>query len=193
MIRIAIFASGTGTNTLELIRFFKNTKNAKIELVVCNNSNAGVCTIAKEQGVNLFLINNQELQTEQFVLNELVKQKIDFIVLAGFLRKVPTEIIRHYTGKIINIHPALLPKFGGKGMYGDYVHQAVIDAGETESGISIHFVTEHYDEGAIIFQAKCSVDKNETPKSLANKVHALEHEYFSKITQEQIELCFHSI
>ena len=139
------------------------------------------------------MINNQELQSEQFVLNELVKQKIDFIVLAGFLRKVPTEIIRHYTGKIINIHPALLPKFGGKGMYGDYVHQAVIEAGETESGISIHFVTEHYDEGAIIFQAKCSVDKNETAKSLANKVHALEHEYFSKITQEQIELCFHSI
>lgn len=193
MIRIAIFASGTGTNALELIRFFKNSKTAKVELVVSNNSNAGVCAIAKEQGVNLFLINNEELQTEQFVLNELVKQKIDFIVLAGFLRKVPTEIIRHYTGKIINIHPALLPKFGGKGMYGDNVHQAVIDSGETESGISIHFVTEHYDEGAIIFQAKCSVDKNETAKSLANKVHALEHEYFSKITQEQIELCFHSI
>ena len=190
-IHIAIFASGAGTNARKIIEYFENrttgssvngteTKSAaiKVSLIVCNVPNAGVLEIAKEKGIPSLIINKTDFTATGYV-ESLQNADINFIVLAGFLWKVPEVLVRAYPKAIINIHPALLPKYGGKGMYGARVHEAVITAKEKESGITIHWVNEHYDEGAIIFQAKCSIDANDTAESLANKIHALEHAHFA--------------
>jgi len=186
-IHIAIFASGAGTNARKIIEYFEgsHTKTSskpkgsiKVSLIVCNVPGAGVLDIAKEKGIPTLLINKNEFLSTGYV-ESLHNAAIDFIVLAGFLWKVPSVLVRAFECGIINIHPALLPNYGGKGMYGARVHESVIAAREKKSGITIHWVNEHYDEGAIIFQAVCDIDSNDTPKTLANKIHALEHAHFA--------------
>ena len=178
-VHIAIFASGAGSNARKIIEYFENKGlRIKVSLIVCNVPGAGVLDIAEEKGIPSLMINKSDFAANGYV-ESLKNAGIDFIVLAGFLWKVPEVLVRAYPKAIINIHPALLPKYGGKGMYGARVHEAVIEAGEKESGITIHWVNEDYDEGAIIFQAKCSIDPSDTPTSLANKIHALEHAHFA--------------
>lgn len=186
-INIAIFASGSGTNTKAIIKFFSNHKTIKISLVITNRKTAGVIGIANENNVPVLIINNEELNNKTFLLSKLNGEKINFIVLAGFLQKIPSFLVHEFHEKIINIHPALLPRFGGKGMYGKFVHEAVIASQEKESGITIHYVTEEYDEGNIIFQKSIELDKNETAEGLEKKIHQLEHEYFPKIIKQTIE------
>ncbi len=178
-IHIAIFASGAGSNARKIIEYFENKGlRIKVSLIVCNVPGAGVLEIAKEKGIPSLIINKADFTATGYV-ESLQNADINFIVLAGFLWKVPEVLVKAYPKAIINIHPALLPKYGGKGMYGARVHEAVIAAKEKESGITIHWVNEHYDEGAIIFQAKCSIDASDTAESLANKIHALEHAHFA--------------
>ena len=178
-IHIAIFASGAGSNARKIIEYFENKGlRIKVSLIVCNVPGAGILEIAKEKGIPSLIINKTDFSATGYV-ESLQNADINFIVLAGFLWKVPEVLVRVYPKAIINIHPALLPNYGGKGMYGARVHEAVIAAGEKESGITIHWVNEHYDEGAIIFQAKCSIDANDTADTLANKIHALEHAHFA--------------
>ena len=178
-VHIAIFASGAGSNARKIIEYFENKGlRIKVSLIVCNVPNAGVLEIAKEKGIPSLIINKSDFTATGYV-ESLQNADINFIVLAGFLWKVPEVLVRAYPKAIINIHPALLPNYGGKGMYGARVHEAVIAAKEKESGITIHWVNEHYDEGAIIFQAKCPIDATDTAASLANKIHALEHAHFA--------------
>ncbi len=185
MKRIAIFASGSGSNAQRIIEYFEPKKDLiEISLILSNKSDAFVLERAKKFNIPTFVFNPKELKETCVVQNKLTACNIDFIVLAGFLLKVPDSIIAAFPNKIMNIHPALLPKYGGKGMYGMNVHTSVIQAGDKESGITIHYVNEHYDEGQIIFQAKCSVADNETPESLANKIHTLEHEFFPKVIEK---------
>ena len=186
MKRIAIFASGEGTNTQHLINYF-TISDVKICLVVCNNPSAYVLKRAEKSGIQTIVVDKEIFYGTDILLKKLKDEKIDLIVCAGFLWKIPDNILNAFPNKIINIHPALLPKFGGKGMYGMNVHKAVIAAGEKESGITIHYLNEHYDEGKIIFQAKCKVAKGDTPEKLADKVHALEYEYFPKIVRQVID------
>lgn len=182
---IAIFASGTGSNAQKIIEYFEaravahpGKRPIKVSLIVCNVPAAGVLNIAKEKGIPTLLVNKTEFSTSGYV-ESLRNSEINFIVLAGFLWKVPEVLVHAFPKAIVNIHPALLPKYGGKGMYGAKVHEAVLAAGEKESGISIHWVNEHYDEGDIIFQATCTVDASDSPISLANKIHSLEHTHFA--------------
>ena len=186
MKRIAIFASGAGSNAKKIIEHFGASETIEVALIVCNKPNAGVCGIAREKNIPLLLIDKEQFQNGNGYSPELLKEKIDWIVLAGFLWKIPVSLINAFPNKIINIHPALLPKFGGKGMYGNNVHQAVIDAKENESGITIHFVDEQYDHGQTIFQATCSVLPGDTATDLAHKIHALEHEHFPIVIENVI-------
>src|SRR6056297_3573782 len=174
MNNLAIFASGSGTNAENLIRFFRTSKKNNITLVLSNKENAGVLKRAENLDIPTVVIDRQEFYDSDHVLKLLNQYDINYIVLAGFLWLVPENLVKNYPSAIVNIHPALLPKYGGKGMYGSRVHEAVIANGESESGITIHYVNEKYDEGNIIFQATCPVEKGETPKSLAQKVHELE-------------------
>lgn len=181
MEKIAIFASGSGTNAENIIQFFSKSSTIKVALIVTNNPNAFVLERAKKLGVKSFIFNKSDFSESNKILQKLHENDINWIVLAGFLLKIPEKIIKSYPKKIINIHPALLPKFGGKGMFGNNVHQAVINNNEKESGITIHYVNDHYDEGEIIFQAKCDVTSVDTPSSLAKKIHSLEYEHFPAI------------
>jgi formyltetrahydrofolate-dependent phosphoribosylglycinamide formyltransferase len=176
-VRIAIFASGAGSNAQKIIDHFKEKTWARVALIICNNPGAGVLQIASKENIPVLMLE-KKIFAETGYTEEIKKYKIDFLVLAGFLWKVPETLIRNFQRKIINIHPALLPDFGGKGMYGHAVHAAVIAAGKKESGITIHYVDEQYDHGTIIFQARCPVDDNETAESLAQKIHALEHTFY---------------
>lgn len=178
MKNIAVFASGSGTNAQKIIDHFKAGTVAHVVLVVTNNPTAFVLERAKKAHIPTLLIDKKTFLQSAHLLDELKKHEIDFIVLAGFLWLIPAYLIKAYPGKIVNIHPALLPKYGGKGMYGDKVHEAVIQNKETESGITIHYVNEYYDEGQVIFQAKCPVYLSDTPQTLAKKIHQLEHTYF---------------
>jgi folate-dependent phosphoribosylglycinamide formyltransferase PurN len=177
-IHVAIFASGAGSNAKKIIEYFENQGVIKVSLIICNVPGAGVLAIAAEKGIPTLIINKTEFSATGYV-DSLKNADIHFIVLAGFLWKVPEVLVNAYPKAIVNIHPALLPKYGGKGMYGNRVHAAIIEAGEIESGITIHWVDAHYDEGDIIFQARCLVDAGETPETLANKIHALEHAHFA--------------
>lgn len=183
---IAIFASGAGSNAQKIIDHFKTHDGIKIALIVCNKPGAGVLTIADRENIPYLVIEKENFFRGDAYVEQLKKYKIGFIVLAGFLWKVPDLLIKAYPGKIVNIHPALLPKYGGKGMYGQHVHEAVIAAGEKESGITIHFVDGHYDNGDIIFQATCPVLENDDPSSLANRIHQLEHQHYPKIVEEVV-------
>jgi phosphoribosylglycinamide formyltransferase 1 len=183
---IAIFASGTGTNAENLIRYFSTRNSAKVILVLSNKSQAPVLERAASLGVNSLFFDRQEFYETDSVLGILKKNKTDIIVLAGFLWFIPGYLTREYAGRIINIHPALLPSYGGKGMYGDRVHAAVLDAGELHSGITIHYVNDVYDTGDIIFQAKCDVLPGDDVHSLAARIHQLEYEYFPVVVEDVI-------
>ena len=178
--KILIFASGSGTNAEQIIRHFSPNPSVEVLGVYSNNPSAFVLERAKQLGVSIHVFNREQFNNPKDLLKDLQAQSPDLIVLAGFLWKIPPHIIDAFPNKIINIHPALLPKYGGKGMYGHHVHQSVIDARETESGISIHYVNSQYDQGAIIFQVKTSIDPDDTPESLAQKIHELEHRHFSE-------------
>lgn len=184
--RIAIFASGNGTNAQRIIEYFIGSEQAEVSMILTNSPQAYVIQRGKMFKIPVFIFNKEDFYSTNNVLNKLSEAKTDLIVLAGFLWLIPAEIIKNFPDRIVNIHPALLPKYGGKGMYGANVHRAVISAGEKESGISIHYVNEKYDEGNIIFQAKCTVDAGETPDSLAVKIHQLEHTYFPLIIENLI-------
>ncbi|MBP8959145.1 MAG: phosphoribosylglycinamide formyltransferase [Bacteroidales bacterium] len=186
MNNISIFASGSGTNAENIIKYFLNKESAKVALVLSNNPKAYVIKRAKQYNIAVKIFDHHEFYETDEVLETLISNNIDFIVLAGFLWLVPENILNRYKGKIINIHPALLPRYGGKGMYGDRVHRAVIEAGEKESGITIHYVNEGYDEGDIIFQAHCPINPEETVDSLAKKVHELEYRYYPEVIEKII-------
>ena len=180
MKQIAIFASGSGSNTKKIIEYIRSKDNstATIGLIVSNKPDAGVTKIAAENNIPSIIIGKEKFFRGNGYVDELKAANIEFIVLAGFLWKIPGSLLKAFHGKIINIHPALLPKYGGKGMYGQFVHEAVIDNKDQESGISIHFVDEVYDHGQIILQATCLVDEDDTPETLAKKIQVLEHRHF---------------
>lgn len=182
--KIVIFASGNGSNAENIIKYFQKTNIAEVILVLSNKTNAKVLDRAKNLDVNALSFSKKELADKNGILDVLIKSNPDLIVLAGFLLKFPEIIIERFPDKIINIHPALLPKYGGKGMYGSHVHNAVIENRDTESGISIHYVNEEYDKGAIILQKKVTVSREDTPETLAQKIHALEHEWFPRVIEE---------
>ncbi|MFD2725680.1 phosphoribosylglycinamide formyltransferase [Hyunsoonleella rubra] len=187
MKRIVIFASGSGTNAENLIRFFHNSDNASVIQVLTNNPRAKVLERAKNLKVSALSFNRIAFSKSDDVLNVLKASQPDLIVLAGFLWKFPEFILNEFPNKVINVHPALLPKFGGKGMYGMHVHEAVVAQGEAETGITIHYVNENYDEGAIIFQAKCDVNKNDTAEDVASKIHELEMAHFPKVVESVLK------
>ena len=186
MKRIVIFASGSGTNAENLIKFFHNRENASVIQVLTNNPHAKVLERAKKLKVSALSFNKTAFTGTNDVLDILKSSQPDLIVLAGFLWKFPEHILKAFPNKVINIHPALLPKYGGKGMYGMHVHEAIVTNKETETGITIHYVNENYDEGAIIFQEKVTIEPDDTPEMLANKVHELEYEYFPKVIAQVI-------
>lgn len=188
MKRIVIFASGSGTNAENLIQFFQNRDTGSVIQVLTNNPHAKVLERAKKLNVSALSFNRIAFSKCYDVLNILQSSAPDIIVLAGFLWKMPDFILNAFPNKIINIHPALLPKYGGKGMYGNFVHEAVIANKETETGITIHYVNEHYDEGAIIFQAKCAVELKDTAEDVANKIHKLEMEHFPKVVEKLLQM-----
>jgi phosphoribosylglycinamide formyltransferase-1 len=191
MVRIAIFASGNGSNAENIIRYFKNHPSIEVGLVVSNNPHAYVHERAKGLGIDSFTFTKAEFEDGYSVLELLKRYTIDFIVLAGFMLKIPHSLLDAFPDKIVNIHPALLPKYGGKGMYGDRVHRAVIESGETESGITIHYVNENYDEGDIIFQATCLLGPEDTYHEVAEKVHQLEYEFYPVVIEKIITRSSH--
>lgn len=178
--RIAILASGSGTNAENIIQYFNRKGTAEVAGVWCNKQGVGVFGRAEKLGVPCTLFSGKEFDKLE---DKLLSSDIDLVVLAGFLLKIPAHFIHTFEDKIINIHPALLPNYGGKGMYGHHVHEAVIAAGENESGITIHLVDEIYDNGEILFQAKCPVNENDTSDSLATKIHELEYRYFPEVIE----------
>ena len=186
MRNIAIFASGSGTNAENIIRYFSNRNTAQVSLILSNKREAYVFKRAAALNIRSVFFDRKELYVTDKVLRYLSFYKIDFIVLAGFLWLIPDNILTAYENRIINIHPALLPRHGGKGMYGDIVHESVIASREKVSGITIHYVNGKYDEGDIIFQAECSVEPSDTPESLASRVHALEYEHYPRVVEELV-------
>jgi phosphoribosylglycinamide formyltransferase-1 len=186
MKRIAIFASGSGTNAQKIIEHFKDNSQIEVSLVLSNKSDAYVLERAAKLGVPSYVFDRQLFYESNKVHDILKDIGIDFIVLAGFLWLIPENLLRSWTGRIINIHPALLPKYGGKGMYGDRVHKAVIEAGEKETGITIHYVNEVYDDGEIIFQDKFKILTGDTPESIAERIHVLEHEHYPVVIEELV-------
>lgn len=182
--KIAVFASGSGTNAENIIRYFRDRESAQVVLVISSRPDAYVIERARKLQVPCHIAGKEAFATPGLVISMLHDAGVDMIVLAGFLLKVPEEIVRAYPDAIVNIHPALLPKFGGKGMYGDRVHNAVIEAGEQISGITIHYVNEHYDEGTTIARFTCPVLKGDTPQSLAARVHELEYRYFPEVIEQ---------
>jgi formyltetrahydrofolate-dependent phosphoribosylglycinamide formyltransferase len=183
---IAVFASGAGSNAKKIIEYFNQSSSVKIALVVCNKQGAGVIQIATDNNIPVLLIEKEKFFRGNAYLDELKKHSIDFIVLAGFLWKLPVNLINAYPDRIINIHPALLPNYGGKGMYGNKVHEAVIAAGDKETGISIHYVDDEYDHGTTIFQARCPVYETDTADSLAQRIHQLEHKHYPVVIGEVV-------
>lgn len=181
---IAIFASGNGTNAENIIKYFSGNKDIKVKIVMTNKADAFVLERAHRLGIPTLYINREQWADATHILTLLHEQQIDFIVLAGFLARIPDALLHAYPNRIVNIHPSLLPKFGGKGMYGNKVHEAVVAAGETESGITIHYLNEHYDEGQIIAQYRCPVMPDDTPQDVATRVHALEYEYYPKVIEQ---------
>lgn len=180
MKNVVILASGSGTNAENIAKYFAESESVKIVSILSNKSDAYVLVRAERLGIPHASFTKAEM--ENGTLTSIIKEmNPDLIVLSGFLLKVPASMVEAFPHKIINIHPALLPKYGGKGMYGDRVHEAVVAAGESESGITIHYIDENYDEGSTIFQAKCAVESTDTPHDVATKVHALEYEWFPKI------------
>lgn len=186
-VRLAILASGGGSNAAQIIRHFKGHPHINVALVATNRPGAGVVEIAASENIPILVLNKEQFFGGDGYVFFLKEEKINFLVLAGFLWKVPLSLINAFKGKIINIHPALLPRFGGKGMYGQHVHQAVLEAGEKESGITVHYVDELYDHGAVIFQATCPVLAQDTAQSLAQRVLALEHHFYPLVIEDLVQ------
>lgn len=184
MHRLAIFASGTGSNAKKIIEYFKDNAHIEVALVVSNKKDAGVLPMAQSHDVPQLVINRSQFYDTQSILDELKTQQIDFIILAGFLWLIPNYLVNAYGGRMVNIHPALLPKYGGKGMYGMHVHRAVKAAGDKESGMTIHWVNQQYDEGATIFQARCEINEQDTAEDIAKKVLQLEHKHFAPVVEK---------
>lgn len=186
MTQIAVFASGAGSNAARLMEHFREHPKARVALLVCNRPGAGALEVAAGAGVPTLLIERERFLRGDGYVRELRAAGISFIVLAGFLWKVPDTLIAAFPGAMVNLHPALLPRFGGKGMYGHHVHNAVLAAGEEESGITVHWVDGHYDSGDIIFQARCAVEPGDTAETLAARVHALEHRHLPEVVEELV-------
>ena len=183
-LRIALFASGSGSNAENIVRYFSDSDKFVFPVIISNKADAFIHERAKSLQIPSRTFSREDFLSGDRILDFLKEQKIDYLVLAGFLLKVPQTLLDAFPNKIINIHPALLPKFGGKGMYGARVHEAVAEAGETESGITVHYVNGNYDEGNIIFQAKCTVSPTDTPDMIAEKVHKLEYEFYPKVIDD---------
>ncbi|QQS49923.1 MAG: phosphoribosylglycinamide formyltransferase [Bacteroidota bacterium] len=186
MNKIAIFASGSGTNAENIALHFRNHPSVVVDSIYCNKPDAFVLQRAERLGIPAFLFQRESFYQSSDLLETLQQRKIDYLILAGFLWLIPAYLIQAYPQRIINIHPALLPKYGGKGMYGMHVHEAVKNSGDKETGISIHFVNEHYDEGNIIFQARCAISPTDSPAAIAEKVHQLEYTYFPQTIEKVI-------
>ncbi len=184
MKRIVVFASGSGSNAENIVNFFSQKNGVEVSCILCNRPDAGVLQRASSLKVKTMVFDRAMFYETREVLNYLLELQPDLIVLAGFLWLVPQDMVQSFPNRILNIHPALLPKYGGKGMYGQKVHQAVIDGGDSESGITIHYVNAAYDDGDIIFQARCKVEKDDTPESLAARIHQLEYNHFPSVIQE---------
>jgi phosphoribosylglycinamide formyltransferase-1 len=187
MKNIVIFASGNGTNAERIMEYFSVNDTVNIQLILTNNPRAGVLARAQKFGVPTVVFTKEEFYHSDKINRLLTENKIDFVVLAGFLWLIPASIIQSFPGRIINIHPALLPKYGGKGMYGRHVHEAVIANRETQSGITIHYVNDHYDEGNVIFQATCEVKEDDTPDRLAARIHELEYAHFPVVIEQLLK------
>ena len=183
---IAILASGAGSNTQKILEHFSDRMDIGVRLIVSNKHEAGVLNIAKVASIDTFVVSRDSFYSTTDLLVELDKRNIGFIVLAGFLWLIPPYLIQHYPDRIINIHPALLPKYGGKGMYGHFVHEAVYLAKETHSGITIHYVNEKYDEGSIVFQERCEILPSDQPEDIAKKVQVLEHSYYPNVIDQLV-------
>jgi phosphoribosylglycinamide formyltransferase 1 len=188
MHKIAIFASGAGSNARQIITHFRRSGTVKVDLVVCNKPGAGVLDIAEEEGIDVLMLDRERFFKGDGFVPVFLGRDITLIVLAGFLWKLPATLIQAYPQRIVNVHPALLPRHGGKGMYGRHVHEAVIADGDRESGITIHYVDELYDHGAIIFQAHVAVSPSDTPDSLAQKIHQLEHRHFPAVIERVLKM-----
>lgn len=186
MKNLVIFASGSGSNAENIIQYFAQKPEFCVKKIYCNVPDAYVLERAKKYQIPTVVFNREELRNPEKVLRQLQQEKTDFIILAGFLWLLPDCITTTYPNRIVNIHPALLPAYGGKGMYGHHVHEAVIAAGEKESGITIHYVNNHYDKGTTIFQAKCPVLPGDTPDTLAARVHELEYQHFPRVIEETV-------
>lgn len=184
MKRIAIFASGTGSNAKKIVEYFENVSEIEVCLIVSNNKEAKVLDMAKQHNISTLVINKDLLKSESYILEKFSIYPVDFIVLAGFLLLIPRYLVEAFPKRIVNIHPALLPDFGGKGMYGKYVHKAVKESGKNETGITIHYVNEKYDDGSVIFQASCPVLPEHSPEDIAKNVLKLEHKHFAKTIEE---------
>lgn len=182
--RIAIFASGTGSNALTIIEHFREHSSIAVACILTNNPNAKVIEKTKAFGIPQVICTNEEAASGTFLIEKCAQLKVDFIILAGYLRKIPVELIQAFPERIINVHPALLPKFGGKGMYGMHVHQAVFEQKETVSGITIHFVNEEFDKGRIIAQFECQIEATDTPEVIQHKVQKLEHTHFATVIEK---------
>jgi phosphoribosylglycinamide formyltransferase-1 len=186
-IKIAIFASGKGSNALNICSYFKNNPKVEISFILTNNKNAGIISSAKEIGIHIIVSSNDEVENSNYLIAICEKHAISFVVLAGYLRKIPEQFVQHFPNKIINIHPALLPNYGGEGMYGANVHRAVLANQEKKTGITIHFVNSEYDKGEIIAQFSCELAENETLESIQEKIHRLEMDNFPKVIAEILE------
>ncbi|WP_247236281.1 phosphoribosylglycinamide formyltransferase [Telluribacter sp. SYSU D00476] len=184
MKRIALFASGSGSNAEKIAEYFAPNPDVEITLILTNNPQAGVIQRARKLHIPIVVFDRKTFYETDRILQLLQNQHIDLIVLAGFMMLIPEALVAAFPSRMLNIHPALLPKFGGKGMYGDFVHEAVVAASEVESGITIHYVNEHYDEGQIIFQASCAVAPTDTAADVAQKIHALEHQHYPRVVEE---------
>jgi phosphoribosylglycinamide formyltransferase-1 len=185
-IKLALFASGSGSNALNIIDYFSSSSLIEIGFILTNKKDAPIVELAQKKNVETLILSNDEVSNGILLTKICLEKGIDFIILAGYLRKIPEELLANYSNKMINVHPALLPKFGGQGMYGDNVHKAVIESEEFETGITIHFVNEHFDEGKIIAQFHCEVTKNDTLESVQAKVQKLEHTYFPIVIEKTI-------
>ncbi len=187
MKKIAVFASGNGSNAQAIAEHFNQGNDARVIVILSNRKDAFVIQRAADLAIPAIVFNRSEFYDTDNITNYLIDEKIDLVVLAGFLWLLPSSLVKAFPNRIVNIHPALLPKFGGKGMYGHFVHEAVVAAGEAQSGITIHYVNEHYDEGQIIFQVHCNVDHSDTADSLAAKIHELEYAHFPRVIDEVIK------
>lgn len=186
MKRIAIFASGSGSNAEKIINYFQDNELVQVDLLLTNNPQAGIIERGRRLSIPTIIFDKKSFAKTDKIVEILKKQEIDWVILAGFLWLIPANLVKAYPNKIINIHPALLPKYGGKGMWGHFVHEAVHANKDTESGITIHYVNEHYDEGEVIFQAKCEIVEGDSPEDIAAKVQVLEHKHFPEVIEKLI-------